>query len=87
MWAAALVGVFAIAGPQAQQRLQFDVAAIRENPRSEPGGFVRFMPDGGIRAEHMTPGGLVAVAYELESGRTSTPSLWCRCGQTALAMD
>jgi uncharacterized protein (TIGR03435 family) len=61
---------------QAQDRPRFDVAAIRENRDVEPGGFVRFMPDGGIRAVHTTPAGLIAVAFQLDRWQVSGAPAW-----------
>ena len=60
----------------AQDRPQFEVAAIRENPQAADGGFVRFMPDGGIRAQLMSPSGLISIALELDAWQVVGAPAW-----------
>lgn len=64
-WIAVLTFAAPCASAQSA-RPQFDVAAIHENTTAAPGGFVRFLPDGGIHAEHLTFATLITVAWQLE---------------------
>jgi uncharacterized protein (TIGR03435 family) len=44
----------------------FDVASIKESTSLEAGGTMRFMPDGGVRAQHFPVRGLITIAYQLQ---------------------
>ena len=54
----------------------FDVATIKESQSLETGGTLRFLPDGGVRAQNIAARGLITIAYELQSYQLVNPPGW-----------
>jgi uncharacterized protein (TIGR03435 family) len=61
-----LAAALALAAPAVLAQVAFDVASVKESTSLEAGGSMRFMPDGGVRAQHFPVRGLITVAYQLQ---------------------
>ena len=58
--------VLMLAAPALLAQATFDVASIKESQSLETGGSLRFLPDGGVRADNIPARGLITIAYELQ---------------------
>ena len=57
-------------------QLAFDVASVKENKTIAGGGTMRFMPDGGITAQHIPARSLISTAFRLQSFQLTGVPAW-----------
>jgi uncharacterized protein (TIGR03435 family) len=55
------------AAQEPAERLEFEVASIKENREPIQGGFIRYVPSGAVTGRHMAARGFVTAAYGLKS--------------------
>jgi uncharacterized protein (TIGR03435 family) len=77
-WCAVCVAAVACTVPLWSAQLQFEVASIRKSTSLGTGGSMRFLPDGGIRAQHVSAGALIRFAYELQPYQLVGAPDWTR---------
>jgi uncharacterized protein (TIGR03435 family) len=70
------VVLLGLATPSAQ--LEFDAASIKESKTLAGGGTLRFMPGGGITAEHLPARAYISIAYELQPFQLAGAPDWAR---------
>jgi uncharacterized protein (TIGR03435 family) len=56
-----------VGGQQPAERLEFEVASIKENREPGAGGILRFVPSGAVTAQHFRARSIVEAAYSLKS--------------------
>ena len=61
-----LAAALALAAPAVLAQVAFDVASVKESTSLDAGGTMRFMPDGGVRAQNLLVRGLITIAYQLQ---------------------
>jgi uncharacterized protein (TIGR03435 family) len=65
-------------GQQATERLEFEVASIKENREPITGGFIRYVPSGAVNGRHMPARSFITFAYQLKAYQLLEAPDWTR---------